>query len=404
MYVIIGQGRAGTSAANTLRRLAPSAPITVVTDESDYFYSRIDLPDVIAEKHAPASAELQSAEIFGALDITCLMGKTVSAIDPERKEIRLASGESLAFCKLLLASGSVPILPKLIGADASGVYTLWTMADARNIMKSAATARAVVVVGAGLIGLKTALALAARGLKVSVVERLPRIMPRQLDEVGSRLIAERLSCRGIDLFMSTEVTEVVTDGGAVAGVKVPGLVIPADMLVMAIGVKPNAELARKAGIAVGRGIVVDATQQTSIADIYAAGDVAETMDRLTGETVVPATWPVAIEQGRVAAANMTGQTARFDGSMAMNSVDIAGLALVSMGDIEGREGDDVLVRQHGGTYRKLVFRANRLRGALCLGDIRETGVMAGILRRQVETADFARLLSPAFSFRDLMAV
>jgi nitrite reductase (NADH) large subunit len=400
MYVIIGQGVAGTTAANTLRRLDPGAPITVVTAEADSFYNRIDLPDIIEGKIA--SAELQAAAQFAARDITCLMANSVDAIRPDTKRVTLASGEDLAYDKLLLATGSVPVLPPLEGIDAVGVASLWTMADARRIVARAGLARRTVVVGAGLIGLKTALALAGRGVAVTVVEKLPRVMPRQLDDTASAIVAGRLAAKGIDLRLGDEVSGILTGQGAVKGVAVAGRTIACEALVMAIGVKPNSGLAAAAGLTVRRGIVVDALQRTSVKDIYAAGDVAESLDRLTGTAVVPATWPVAAAQGRVAAANMAGQPADFDGSVAMNSVDIAGLALVSVGDIEGQDGDEVLVSRRDGSYRKVVLRDHRLRGVLCLGDIRQAGVLAGMVWRQVAVPAPARLLSPAFSFRDFM--
>lgn len=401
MYVIIGQGVAGTTAANALRRLDHGAPITVVTAEQDSFYSRIDLPDIIEGKVLPAAAELQSVAQFETLGITCAMGKTVAAIRPADKTVEFASGECLAYDKLLLATGSVSAMPNLPGINAAGIASLWTMADARRIVAAAGAARSVVVVGAGLIGIKTALALAARGLAVTIVEKLPRLMPRQLDDAASSILAGRI--KGIDLRLGAELTGILTERGEVRGMAVDDRTIAADILIMAIGVRPNVALAGEAGLTVSRGIVVDAQQRTSIADVYAAGDVAESVDRLTGESVVPATWPVAAEQGRVAAANMAGQPATFDGSMAMNSVDIAGLPLVSVGEIDAREGDAELVSTSSGSYKKLIFRGSRLRGFICLGDIRQAGVLGRILWRQLEVRDAERLLSPAFSFRDLMA-
>jgi nitrite reductase (NADH) large subunit len=401
MYLIIGQGTAGTAAANTLRRLDRGAAITLITAERDSFYNRIDLPDVIEAKITPAAAELQSAAAFAAQRIDCRMGERVEALLPDRKQVRLASGECLSYDKLLLATGSLPILPALAGTDADGVATLWTLADARRII--AASARRIIVVGAGLIGLKTALALAARGAAVTVVEKLPRVMPRQLDDAASGRLAERLVGKGIELLLGCEVSGIRTQCGAVTGVAVGDRVLAADMLVLAIGVRPDLALAAEAGLTVRRGIVVDAHQRTSAPDIYAAGDVAESADHLTGLAVVPATWPVATAQGRVAAANMAGRPEQFDGSVAMNSVDVAGLALASVGEIEGQNGDEVLVTQTAAAYRKLVLRRSRLRGFICLGDIGPAGVLAGLLWRQAEIHVPARLSSPAFSFGDLMS-
>ena len=402
MYLIIGQGIAGTTAAETLRRLDPDAAITMITAERDSLYSRIDLPDVIQGRITPAAAELRSPADFAARGIACRMGERVEAVLADRRVVKLASGEQLFYDKLLLATGSLPVVPRLAGLDARGIFTLWTLADARRIVDAAKSARTVVVVGAGLIGLKAALALKASGAAVTVVEKLPRAMPRQLDDASARMLAERLAGKGLKLTFGREVTGIRTEAGAVRGVELDGDALEAEMLILAIGVRPDVTLAAQAGVAVRRGIIVDAQQRTSMPEIFAAGDVAECVDRLTGAAVVPATWPVAVEQGRVAAANMAGGTARFDGAMAMNSVELAGLPMVSVGEIEGEGGDVVLFREDAATYRKVVVRDGRLRGFICLGDIRPAGLLAGLLWRQAEISTPERLLSPTLSFADLM--
>lgn len=403
MYIVIGQGAAGTSAAKTLRQLDPAAGVTIITGEQDYFYSRIDLPDIIGGKYQPEAAALETAEGFAEQGITCLMGTTAIAIHPDQKQVELASGERRGYKKLLLATGSEPVLPPLPGLDARGVYTLWTLEQARAIMAASVGAKAAVVVGAGLIGLKTALALAAGGLKVTVVERLPRVMPRQLDDAASALLAERLGAQKVDVLVDTEVRGIKTAAGAVTGVELADRTLACDMVVMAVGVRPSTVLAAAAGIKVNRGIITDSRQQTSNADIFAAGDAAETIDCLSGEPSVPAIWPVAVEQGRVAACNMAGGTAEYSGAVAMNSVEVAGVPLVSVGDIEGQAGDEVFVSRKGGSYKKIVLRGKVVRGVLCLGDIRQAGVIGGLVLRQAELEDPHRLLSPLFSFVDLIA-
>jgi nitrite reductase (NADH) large subunit len=183
-----------------------------------------------------------------------------------------------------------------------------------------------------------------------------------------------------------------------------GRVLPADMVVMAVGVKPNMELAVAAGIETGRGIIVDEFQGTSDPDVYAAGNVAETVDPLTGDRTIPATWPVAVAQGRIAASNMAGVRATYDGMVAMNALEIGGMPLVSIGDIEGRTGDEILAAQRNGTYRKVVIRDGKIRGVLFLGDIRQAGVIGGLISRPVEIAEVDRLVSPHFSYADLIAL
>jgi NAD(P)H-nitrite reductase large subunit len=402
MFIIIGQGAAGASAARTLKRLEPATAVTMITDERDYFYSRIDLPDIIAGKFAAAESELQGADAFRELGIVCRMNERVTAIHPDEKTVELASGERLKYSKLLVATGSLPVMPPLPGREAKGVYALWTMAQIREITQAAQSARRAVVIGAGLIGLKSALALAARGLEVTVVEKLSRVMPRQLDDTAANVIADAVRRKGVAVMLGTEVKAIIVSNGVVTGVQLEGVELACDMVLMAVGVKPNIELAQAAGIEVGRGIIVDACQQTSVVDIYAAGDVAETIDPLTGRRVLPAIWPVAVEQGEVAASNMTGGQTEYQGSVAMNAIEIGGVPLVSIGDFEGEAGDEVLTSGVGTSYRKLVLRGNKVRGVLCLGDIRQAGVIGSQVLHQTEVTDASSLISPHFNFASLV--
>ena len=402
MFIIIGQGAAGSSAARTLRRLAPATPVTMITDEQDYFYSRIDLPDIIAGKVGATESELQGSEAFRELGVVCRMNQRVTAIHPDEKTVELASGERLKYSKLLVATGSLPVIPPLPGRAAKGVYALSTMAHTREIAQAAKSARRAVVIGAGLIGLKSALALAGHGLEVTVVEKLSRVMPRQLDDTAANVIADAVCRKGVAVTLSTEVKAITVSDGVVTGIQLEAKELACDMVLMAVGVKPNVELAQAAGIKVGRGIIVDACQQTSGADIYAAGDVAETIDPLTGDRVLPAIWPVAVEQGEVAASNMTGTQAEFKGGVAMNAIEIAGIPLVSIGDLEGETGDEVLTSGVGTSYRKLVLRGNKVRGVLCLGDIRQAGVIGSQVLHQTEVTDASSLISPHFNFAGLV--
>ena len=402
MHIIIGQGAAGASAARKLKQLDAAAPVTMITEEQDYFYSRIDLPDIVAGKLEAAESELQGAEAFRELGIVCRMHERVAAIHPQAKAVELASGERLKYDRLLLATGSRPLMPPLAGSPANGVYTLWTMAQSRQIAQAAQSAQSAVVIGAGLIGLKSALALATRGVQVTVVEKLARVMPRQLDDTASRVIADAVRGKGIEVILGGEVEAITSQNGSVTGVRLEGRELPCDMVVMAVGVRPNVELARAAGIEVQRGIIVDLQQQTSLADIYAAGDVAETIDPLTGKRVIPAIWPVAVEQGEVAACNMMGAQAECKCGVAMNAIEIAGVPLVSIGDIEGEAGDEILSSGPGTGYRKLVLRGSRVRGVICLGDIRQAGVIGSQVLRQNEVDDVSRLISPHFNFAHLV--
>ena len=404
MYIVIGQGIAGSTAATMLRKQDPHTPVAVITNELHYVYSRIDLPDIIAGKYEPAASVLRTAEDFAQAGIECLMGETAVALLRDEKAVLLSSGRRFQYDKLLLATGSLPVVPPVPGAGAPGVYSLWTLQQAGEIFAATGKARSAVVVGAGLIGLKTALALKKRGLNVTVIEKLPRLLPRQLDDEASDMLAESVREEGVEILVGMGVDAISVDSGAVSGVNAGGRVFPADLVVMAIGVKPNIGLAVAAGIETGRGITVDEFQRTSDPDVYAAGDAAETLDPLTGDRTIPASWPVAVAQGRIAASSMAGGRATCDGMVAMNAVEIGGMPLVSIGDIEGRTGDEVLVERRNGAYRKVVIRDGKIRGVLFLGEIRQAGVIGSLISRRVEIAEVERLTSPHFSYADLIAV
>ncbi|HWR30329.1 MAG TPA: FAD-dependent oxidoreductase [Negativicutes bacterium] len=391
-YLIIGQGAAGMAAANELRELDGASTVTVITNEQDGFYSRIDLPDIISGKYHPTESMLQSSEQFRDKEIHCIYGERVTHIFPDEHSVELSSGQRLRYEKLLLATGSRPIIPNLAGVTAAQVYSLWTMAQAKAISTAAATAQAVVVIGAGLIGLKTALALNKRGLKTTVIERMDKVLPQQLDETGAAILAMRIRAEGVAVLTSLQVDSVETCGGSVVGVRIGTGVLPCDMVIASVGVRPDTTLPQDAGIAVGQGIVTDEFLQTSKLDIYAAGDVAEVLDVISGRPIVSAGWPAAVEQGAIAGRNMAGCCKeQYLGYLAKNSVEIAGMPLVSVGNANGDDGDEILTYHNGDAYKRLVIADNRLKGFLLMGDIRKAGILAGAAQR------------PAFSFADLSA-
>lgn len=384
MYVVIGQGAAGASAAMELRRLNRQAPVTLISAENRGFYSRIDLPDIVAGKYPPQEALLRSEEQFRQQGVTCLTGQTVVRLLPRERRVKLACGRSLSYGKLLLALGASPLLPPLPGIGARGVCHLWTLEQAETVLSLTADAQSAVVIGAGLIGLKTALALAGRGMQTTLLERSATVMPQQLDAAGGKIIETALRQEGIDVITEAVVEALESDHGRVSGVRVNGRRIACQLAVVAAGVRPNTALARAAGLAVQSGIVVDRYLRSSQPDIYAAGDVAE-VPGLSGTASVSATWPAAVEQGEIAARNMAGEAMAYPGYLAMNSVELAGIALASAGDIAGGDGDEIDVeRTASGGYRRLVFSNGRLKGFLLLGDIRQAGILTGAICRSLQ--------------------
>ncbi len=403
-WLIVGQGAAGAAAARELRQLDSGAAITVIASEQAGFYSRIDLPDIISGKRRPEEAVLQTPAQFQAAGICCLTGVQAVSIRPEEHCVVLASGQQLHYDRLLLATGALPVRPALPGITADGVYTLWTLEQTAAISLAAAEAGAAVVIGSGLIGLKTALALRQRGLQVTVIERMNRVLPQQLDETGAALLAAALRARGIEILTGVQVEAVATAGGKVAGIRAGSWLVPCGLVVCAAGVKADTALARTAGLEIGAGIRVNEFLQTSGADIYAAGDAAEVLTVLDRQHCLSAGWPAAVEQGIIAARNLSGRTREaYGGYLAKNSVEIAGVPLVSAGNVQGGDGAEVLVRQSGSAYKRLVIKNNRLHGFLLMGDIRQAGVLAGVMAR-ADAGGCRGAAGAAGSYVDLLAL
>lgn len=254
-----------------------------------------------------------------------------------------------------------------------------------------------------MIGLKTALALAKRGLTVRVVECLDRVLAKQLDAEAAGIVTEALREHGVEVLTGVCVQQFKAgEKGRLAGAILSDREIACDLAVIASGVRPNADLAKAAGLEVRRGIVVDSCLRTTAPNIWAAGDVAEVTDPLSGEPVVPAAWPVAVSQGVIAARNMLGAGLAWESSVAMNSVEVAGIPLVSVGSPEAADGDQVLKTRSGNNYRRIVLRDHKVRGLVCLGDIRSAGVLTGLISRGVCCNDPERLLTPRFCASDLL--
>ena len=386
-----------------LRRLDPDAAVTILTNESDSYYSRIDLPEVVAGSLSPDECRLKTLEEFQAAGIICRTGETATAIRPQEKIVELSNGEQLPFHRLLIASGSVPVKPPIPGVELPGIHVLWTLEQARQLADEASQSRHAVVVGAGLIGLKTALALAKRGLSVHVVECMDRILPKQLDGEAAKIVTDALTAHGVQVLtkVCVERFEPGTDG-RVSRAILSTVSIPCDLAVVASGVRPNIDIAKAAGLEVRRGIVADACLRTSAPEIWAAGDVAEVIDLLSGEPVVPAAWPVAVSQGITAARNMAGAGMAWEPTVAMNSVEVAGVPLVSAGTLEAEPGDQVLSCRHGDHYRRIVMRDGKVRGVVCIGDIRSAGVLSGLVTRGIHCGNPEILLSPRLCIGDLI--
>ena len=388
-HVIIGNGPAGVVAAETLRKLDPESAITLIGDEPEPPYSRMALPYLMMGEIGEAGTYLRKdPEHYHRLRIE-LVRDRVEAVDTSGRRLRLKSGGGLAYDRLLVATGSSAIRPEIPGIDLPGVNACWTMADARSIMARAAAGSRVLQIGAGFIGCIIMEALVSRGLKLTVVEMGDRMVPRMMTPVAGRMIRDWCEGKGVRVHLSARVTAIRrADGGGNALVARldSGEEIEADTIIVAAGVRPNIACLEGSGIACATGVVVDATLQSNVQGVYAAGDVAEAFNFSTGKRGINAIQPSAVEQARQAACNMAGQRVESRGNLTLNVLDTVGLISSSFGQWWGEPGGQSveLVDAPAFRYLCLQFGDDVLVGATCIGLTEHVGVLRGLIEGRVK--------------------
>jgi NAD(P)H-nitrite reductase large subunit len=381
-HVIIGNGAAGNAAAAAIRHRDPGPEVLILSDEPQPAYYRPLITNLLAAGPAP---EISFSASQGApLPGERRLGARVTALDTASQTITLKNGETCGYDRLLLATGASAIVPDIPGWTGSGAYVMRTLADAESVARAARAARTALVIGAGRVGLKAAMALQQRGLEVTIVEQSPHLAPMQFDQEASDILAKALSDLGMHLIFNQTVTAIRRAGERLTGaVLADGRVLKTGLMVAAVGVRPNVELARQAGLAVNEGIVVDSRLCTSASEVYAAGDVVETTDIVTGQRMVSGLWTNAVEMGRLAGSNMAGAALEYPGAIAvLNSLEVANIPTVAVGLTQPPPdpGYQVYQSRRGSTYRKLVCRDNVLVGALLVGDLAGAGVYTGLIR------------------------
>ncbi len=382
-YVIIGAGPAGVVAAETLAKTDTGADIVLLGGEADPPYSRMAIPYVLTGIIDHGGTHLRkTAGHYEKLGITYRQGRA-KGIDVKARKVLLEGGGEQAYDKLLIATGASPVKPPVPGLDRPGVHHCWTLDDCREIEKLAKKGAEVVLMGAGFIGCIILEALVERGVKLTVVEALDRMVPRMMNETAGTLIKDWCQAKGITVHTSTKVTEVAERDGRLAVVMDNGETAPADLVVVAAGVKSNIGFIDGTGMKAEQGILVDEFLRTSVDGIYAAGDCAQGPD-FGGGFNVHAIQPTSTEHGRFAALNMAGRVTPYKGSLQMNVLDTAGLISTSFGDWEGGAGTEaaeVLDRDHF-KYLRLNFRDDVLVGALSLGRTDHMGVLRGLIQNR----------------------
>jgi nitrite reductase [NAD(P)H] large subunit len=395
--VIVGNGMAAARLVDelvktTLGRYA----IAVIGDEPRLAYNRVLLSSVLAGETASHDIELKPAAWWRDRGVTLKYGCVATEIDVGRRELKIAGDESIEFSRLVLATGSTPLRLNLPGADLAGVHTFRDTRDVDLLLALAARKRPVVVIGGGLLGLEAAYGLAKAGTPVTLLHLMDRLMERQLDAPAAALLKSLVERKGIEVLLNAS-TGRIHGATRVEGVELAdGRRIEADAVIFAAGIRPNVGLAKDAGIAVGRGVVVDDHLQTSAENIFALGECAEHRGICYG-LVEP-----AYDQARVLARHLAGKTAAYQGSVVATNLKVSGVSVFSAGDFIGADGNEAILLSdvRRGTYKKLVIADGRLTGAVLIGDTADALWYLDLIRTRKPVAGiradmmFGRSLAP----------
>ena len=378
-YVIIGNSTAGIAAAESIRKLDQAGSITILSDEAFPTYGRPLISYFLLGKTDAAHMNYRPADFYQKNNIRTMFSVRAEHIDTAKKQVLLQGGKKVKYDKLLVATGSRPFVPPMEGLDKNEYFTFMTYADALALEKQLAPEKKVLIVGAGLIGLKCLEGIADRVGKVTVVDMAPHILPSILDDYGASIIQKQLEKHGAEFYLSDSVASFEK---GVAHLK-SGATVPFDILVVAAGVRPNVELVKEAGGKVGRGILTDDRQETSLKDVYAAGDCTESYDVTCGQSRILALLPNAQFQGSCAGTNMAGGEAHFTNAVPMNAIGFFGSHVLTAGSYFG----DTYEEKEGETYKKLFFDGDKLNGFILIDLPERAGIYTSLLRNQTSLSE-----------------
>jgi len=365
-FVVIGGGVTGITAASTLRSLDKTIEISVYSEEKISYYQRSGLVDFLKKgKLDNTNPSFYSDRWYADHKISLFSGKPVIALHPDKKQIVVMGGKSVSYDRLLLSTGARPTVPEIPGRELDGIFTLRTIEDTNRIRKLASGCQNVVIIGGGLLGLETAVAIKEFVPSVTVVEHSERLVPRQLDAAAASILFDILKEKGMDIILSSEPREFSGEEKVESVILDDGTTLQTQMVIICTGIQPSTELASDAGLKLNQGIIVDEYLKTSASDVYAAGDVAEFHGLVYG------TAQAAMEQARIAARNMLlSKSARYSGSIFQNNLKVPGVHLLTVGlsvspDREVKE--KVKLDKKKQTYEKVVIRRGNIVGAITLG-------------------------------------
>jgi nitrite reductase (NADH) large subunit len=393
-YLVIGNGVAGTTAAENIRKQDKKGNITIVTDEALPFYWRIKLNEYISGEISEEQLLAKKADWYREQNITLKLKTRIVGADAQKKVVVTEDKEELAYDSLLIATGSHSFIPPIKGSDKKGVFALRDVQDARDISLFAKSVDQVILIGGGLLGLEAGNALRKLGKKIMVVEFFPRLLPRQLDVDGAERLQKIMEGMGFSFRLGAKTQEIAGDDKANGALLEGGETLSGQMVVISAGVRPNLELAEPLGLKTDKGVVVDEHLRTNQSGIYAAGDVAEFRGMPYG------IWPAAMEQGKIAGTNMAGGKATYHGTTMANTLKVVGVDLASAGNIDAENEFESKVATDEDQYKKIVLENNQIIGCIMLGDTKGFNEITKIMSEKRDVSQIKeQILSEGFDFK-----
>ena len=429
-YLIIGNSAAGLSAAASIRKNDKDGTISIISSEKYANYSKPLITYYLAGKVSLEKIYFKSESFYKDNNFKLILGSKVDFLDEKKMLAGMSDGSQISYKKLLVSSGGKPIIPKirvvegqnkLVGSigsngihsgkgypgkspdkinysDIGGVFTLTTLEDAIKLKKyiDQNNLKSATILGGGLIGLKTAEAILELGLQITIIELSDRILAASFDKNASGIIENKIQENSGSIFTNTTVDEIIVNGGKLASIVLRnGKKLDTNLLVIAVGVNPNVEFIHNQSIKLNNGIVVDDYLKTSMDNVYAAGDVAVSRDKLSNEQKNIAIWPLAIRQGGIAGMNMSGEKVKYQGGFFMNSVEILGIPSISIGlnnlDDKASEGVKVFSQFNPERYfyRKVTIKDDKVVGIILVGSIERAGIYCGLISNEIDISSVA---------------
>jgi len=382
-YVIIGNSAAGVGAVEGIRQVDKNGEITIITNEPHHTYSRPLISYLLLGKVKEEGMKYRGDNFYADNKCTLLRNTTVTGIDAAAGKVILQDGSKLPYDKLLVAAGSSPFVPPFEGLDTvKEKFTFMSLDDAQKLDACLEQNKKVLIIGAGLIGLKCAEGIHKRVKHIKVLDLAPRILPSILDDDGAKMVQNHLESQGVEFRLSANVKKFNNKTAVFEN----GETIDFDILVLAVGVRPNTALLN--GIAkIDRGIIVNEKSETSVKNIYAAGDCTQTLDVSSGQNKIMALLPNAYMQGEAAGINMADGDISFSKAIPMNAIGFFGLHIITAGNYTG----DVYSQNGSGNYKRLFYSDNKLNGYILIGNVEKAGIYTSLIRERtpLDTIDFA---------------